>query len=239
MAEQFTNTVYEQSDSLQPVIDKLKLEKKTATVMRTPAPGLTGPLASKKFLDAVFANDAVRNKRNTDAVEVAANQLISARVTQHQPARTLALTEVKDRVRERVMDEQAAVLARKEGQAREAAMKTAGGAQPLPVSLSISRVNPQGLPKPVMDAVMGADASKLPAVFGVDVAAQGYVLVRLVQVMQREAPPNGEASLRAQYAQAWAAAEAEAYLAALKRRYKVEIKPAAELVADTASAPAR
>ena len=37
-AEQFTNTVYEQSDSLQPVIDKLKLEKRTATVQRTPAP---------------------------------------------------------------------------------------------------------------------------------------------------------------------------------------------------------
>ncbi len=70
-AEQFTNTVYEQADSLQPVIDKLKLEKHTASVKRQPAPGATGALASAKLLDAVFANDAVRNKRNTDAVEVA------------------------------------------------------------------------------------------------------------------------------------------------------------------------
>ncbi|MBC7940498.1 MAG: peptidylprolyl isomerase, partial [Chitinophagaceae bacterium] len=49
-AEQFTNTVYEQADSLQPVVDKLKLNKQTATVMRTPAPGATGPLASVKLL---------------------------------------------------------------------------------------------------------------------------------------------------------------------------------------------
>jgi peptidyl-prolyl cis-trans isomerase D len=93
-AEQFTNMVYEQSDSLQPVIDKLKLEKKTATVQRTPAvPGATGPLASAKLLEAVFGNEAVANKRNTDAVEVGPNQLVAARVVQHSPARTLPLAE--------------------------------------------------------------------------------------------------------------------------------------------------
>ena len=50
VAEQFTNTVYEQADSLQPVIDKLKLAKQTATVQRTPQPGAQGPLASAKLL---------------------------------------------------------------------------------------------------------------------------------------------------------------------------------------------
>eukprot|EP01041_Mallomonas_annulata_P022325 gene22325-42592_t len=40
VAETFTNGVYEQSDSLQPVADKLKLKVQTATgVTRTPAPG--------------------------------------------------------------------------------------------------------------------------------------------------------------------------------------------------------
>ena len=95
VAEQFTNTVYEQSDSLQPAIDKLKLEKRSATVQRTPAPGATGPLASAKLLEAVFGNDAVRNKRNTDAVEVGPNQLASARVVEYTPARTLPLAEVQ------------------------------------------------------------------------------------------------------------------------------------------------
>lgn len=45
-AEQFTNTVYEQSDSLQPVADKLKLTVQTATVGRQPTAGAQGALSS-------------------------------------------------------------------------------------------------------------------------------------------------------------------------------------------------
>ena len=103
LAEQFTNTVYEQSDSLQPVIDKLKLEKKTATVTRTAAAGDKGPLASAKLLDAVFGNDAIANKRNTDAIETGTNRLVAARVVQHTPSKTLPLAAVKDRVREQLV----------------------------------------------------------------------------------------------------------------------------------------
>ena len=94
-AEQFTNTVYEQSDSLQPVIDRLKLEKRSALVQRTPAPGATGALASAKLLEAVFGNDAINNKRNTDAIEVGPSQLASARIVEHLPSRTLPLAEVQ------------------------------------------------------------------------------------------------------------------------------------------------
>jgi peptidyl-prolyl cis-trans isomerase D len=234
-AEQFTNTAYEQSDSLQPLIDKLKVVKKTATVARTPAPGTSGPLASTKFLDAVFATDTVRNKRNTDAVEVGPNQLVAARVLKHQPARTLALGEVKDRVRERMVEQQATALARKAGEARLAALRANPGAEALPLSMAISRAQAQGTPKPLLDAVLQADPSKLPAVSGVDLGDQGYVVVRVMQLLPREAVPGGEGPMREQYAQAWAAAEAEAYVASLRKRYKAQVSASAE----AASAPAR
>jgi|CXWL01.1.fsa_nt_gi peptidyl-prolyl cis-trans isomerase D len=237
-AEQFTNTVYEQSDSLKPVIDKLKLEKKTATVQRMPAPGAIGALASAKLLDAVFGNDAVANKRNTDAVEVGPNQLVSARVLQHTPARTIPLAEVKDRVRERLVDQQSAALARKDGEARLAALRLAS-AEALPTALTVSRGQGQGLPKAVMDAVLRADAAKLPVVLGVDLQAQGFVVLRVTQVLARDAAPGGEDALRSQYAQAWAGAEADAYLGALKRRFKAEVKPDAVATVEAASAPAR
>lgn len=238
VAEQFTNTVYEQSDSLQPVIDKLKLDKKTAAVQRTPAPGATGPLASAKLLDAVFGNEAVANKRNTDAVEVAPNQLVSARVLKHSPARTLALAEVKDAVRERLVLQMAAEQARKDGIARVAALRQAP-TESLPTALTVSRAQTQGAPKMVIDAVMAADASKLPAVLGVDLQAQGYLVLRVLQVLPREAAPGGDEALRGQFAQAWGVAESEAYMAALKKRFKAEITPGARLGADAASAPAR
>ena len=238
VAELFTNTVYEQSDSLQPVVDKLKIEKKTATVQRTPAPGVTGPLASPKLLDAVFGNEAVANKRNTDAIEVAANQLVSARVLKHAPARTLALAEVKDAVRERLVSQMAAEQARKDGLARVAALRQAP-TETLSTALTLSRAQTQGAPKAVVDAVMAVDASKLPAVLGVDLQAQGYLVLRVLQVLPRDSAPGGDEALRGQFAQAWAAAEAEAYMVGLKKRFKAEIKANASLVSDAASAPVR
>ena len=105
--------------------------------------------------------------------------------------------------------------------------------------MTVSRAKTQGLPKAVMDAVLRADAAKLPAVLGVDLQAQGYVVLRVTQLLPREPAPGGEEGLRGQYAQAWAAAEADAYLAALKKRYKVDIKPAAALPPDAAASAVR
>lgn len=225
-AEQFTNTVYEQSDSLQPVIDKLKLDKRTASVRRQPAPGASGALASQKLLDAVFANDSVRNKRNTDAVEVGPNQLASARIVQHQPARTLPLAEVRDRVRERVIAVEAGNAARKDGEARLAQLKQSGQGE-LTEKLTVSRVESQNLPPRVLDAALKLDSAKLPGFVGVDLGETGYVVVKLEAVLSRQTPSDDNLRLRTQYAQSWTSAETRAYLDALKTRYKAEVKPTA------------
>jgi peptidyl-prolyl cis-trans isomerase D len=238
MAESFTNTVYEQSDSLQPAVDKLKLDKKTATVLRTPAPGATGPLASTKFLDAVFGTEAITNKRNTDAIEVAPNQLVSARVVKHLPARVLPLAEVKEQVRNGLIARRAAEQARKDGEARLAAVKAAP-AEALPETRVVSRVKAEGLPRQVLEAALRADASKLPAVVGVDLKEQGYVVLRVKQLLPREQVPGGDEALRAQFSQAWARAEGDAYLAALKKRFKAEVKADVAKLPDAASAPGR
>jgi peptidyl-prolyl cis-trans isomerase D len=238
VAETFTNTVYEQSDSLQPVVDKLKVEKKTATVLRNPMPGGTGPLVSAKFLDAVFGSEAVANKRNTDAVEVAPNQLVSARVVKHLPARVLPLAEVKEQVRNGFIARRAAEQARKDGEARLAVVKAAP-AEGLPEIKVVSRVKPEGLPRQVLEAALRADASKLPAVVGVDMKDQGYVVLRVSQVLPRDEVPGGDEALRAQFGQAWARAEGEAYVTALKKRFKAEVKADVATLPDAASAPGR
>lgn len=232
-AEQFSNLVYEQPDSLQPVIDKYKLEKRSATVQRRPAPGVEGPLASAKLLEAVFKEDTLRNKKNTDAVEVGTSQLVAARVTAYQPERTLPLAEVKERVRERVVAEQASALARKDGEARLAAVKADANAT-LPLSATVSRAKPENLPRAVVDAALKADPEKLPLLQGVDLGAEGYAVLRVAKVVPRDpAAGGGETVLRGQFAQALASAEALAYYEALKKRYKVVVKAPAP----AASAP--
>jgi len=226
-AEQFSNTVYEQPDSLQPVIDKLKLSKQTATVQRSPAPGAAGALASAKLLEAVFASDAVQNKRNTDAVEIGASQLAAARVLQHMPASTRPLAEVSAEVRERVVAEQAAAQASKDGEARLAQLKQGGDAPALPAAVTVSRAEPQGLPQAALDAVLRADATKLPATLGVALGNDGYVVLRVTAVKPPQPDAPELAQLKPRYAQAWAAAEGQAYYTALKGRFKAELKGAA------------
>ena len=241
-AEQFTNLVYEQSDSLQPVIDKLKLEKRNALVQRQPAQGASGPLASVKLLETVFGNDAIKNKRNTEAVEVGTNQLASARIAQHQPARVLPLAEVRDAVRQRLVASQAEALAKKEGEARLAQLK----ADPANASnsllgeaVTVSRAAPQGLARPALEAVLAADATKLPVVIGVALPGQGYFVARIDKLLPRELKPEENQALQAQYGQAWARAEAEAYYQGLRARYKVEMKVNPLAAAADASAPAK
>ena len=82
---------------------------------RTPAPGATGALANPRFLEALFSSDATRDKRNTKAIDVGANQLAAGRVVQYQPAHQLPLAEVKDKVRQQLAAAQAAALADKLG----------------------------------------------------------------------------------------------------------------------------
>ena len=227
-AEQFTNTVYEQADSLQPVIDKLKLDKRQAVVQRAPAPGATGALASAKLLDAVFGKDAVSNKRNTDAVEIGPNQLASARIVKYEPARSLPLAEVREQVLARVKIEQAAAAARKDGEARLAALR-AKPHEELPLAAIVSRAKPEGLPRNVIEEVLRADAAKLPASVGVDLGMQGYVVARIDKVLPADVPAADAAQLKSQYAQLWTRAETQAYTQALKSRFKVELtapKPA-------------
>ncbi len=225
LAESFTNTVYEQSDSLKPVADKLKLEIKTAVnVTRQAATGATGVLANPKLLAAVFNADAIEKKRNTEAVETAPNQMVSARIVQHTPVRVLPLVEVKTNVRERLAAQRAIDLAKKEGVDKLAAWKAAPASASLPAGVVVSRDKPLNVPPQVVEAALRADAAALPAFIGVDMGTQGYAVARIIAVVARPAPEAAAASQeQGQYAIGWSAAEAQAYYNGLKERFQVKI----------------
>lgn len=225
-AEIFTNGVYEQSDSLKPVAEKLGLTIQTASgLLREPAPGARGVLASAKLLEAIFSPDAVSNKRNTEAVEIAPSQLAAARIVEHAPARTLPLAEVRAAVRERVVQARAAELARQEGQQKLAAWKAEPASARLPAAQMISREQAQNLPQALLDAVMRADSAQLPQWVGVDLGPQGYAVARVNKRIERPAPKaDAQSQERAQYAQWWMQAEGQAYYRLLQERADVQIK---------------
>ena len=225
-AEAFTNGVYEQADSLKPIADRLKLEVKTAQgVTRKAGANAIGVLANPKFLNAVFAPDAVEKKRNTEALELAANQLVAGRVVKYTPARTLPLAEVIDRVRERVLAVRGAELATKQGMASLVAWKAKPATATLPETVIVSRDQTQKLSPAIVEAALRADASALPAFTGIELGNQGYAVVKINRLVPRE--PATEASAkqdRGQYTQWWTAAENLAYYNVLKERFKAQVK---------------
>jgi len=223
-AEQFSNLVYEQADSFKPVADKLGLSIRTAKDLQRGGQAGEGVLASPKLLKAIFADDALRGKHNTEALELGGNQLVSARVLQHRPAATRPLAEVAPQVRQRLIQQRAVELAVAEGKARLDAWK-GGAAASLPAAVVVSRAQAQNLSQPVVAAALSAALRDgQPAWVGVDLGGQGYAVVRVNKALGREAPAADVAKQeREQLGQLWAEAEVQAYLQALKTRYKAKI----------------
>ena len=233
-AETFTDAVYQTPDSLKPAAEKLKLTIKTAdNVARTAAPGATGPLANRNFLNALFAADSLERKQNTEAIEVGPSQLASGRVTKYSPAHPVPLADVKDKIRAQLVAERAAVLAKTEGEAKLAAWTAKADGATFGAPVTVSRRDAQSQPLPVIDAALRADPAKLPVLVGVDLGAQGYTVVRVTKVVPRTPPPAELAKQeQSQVGQSIAAAEDAAYYALLKDRFKAEIlvpKPAETL----------
>ncbi len=227
VAEAFTNGVYEQADGLQSVADKLKLKVQTATgVTRTPASGAQGPLANQRFLEALFSPDSLEHKRNTEAIETGPSALVAGRITSYTPARALPLQDVRARVKDLYVAEKSAEMARKEGEAKLAAWKVApASATGLAPAVTVSRDQPQNLPRPVIDAALQSNVDALPSWTGVGLGAQGYVVVKVNRLMPRPAPDEAASRQQhQQYAQATSSAEALAYYELLKDRFKVQFK---------------
>jgi peptidyl-prolyl cis-trans isomerase D len=238
-AVEFTNMVYEQPDSLKPAVDKFRLELRTAQdVHRTPAPGTSGALANAKFLDALFGTEAVRNKRNTEAVEIAPSTMVSGRIVKYEAAHQLPLADVKPRVRERLVTLQAAALARTQGEARLAALRAAPDTAMTEPAVTVSRAQPREFAGPTLDAILKAPATKLPVFVGIDLGDQGYAVAKISKVLGRDPAAADATRGQAEYGRAWADAEAQAYYAALKTRFKVEIKPGVLAATEAATSAA-
>ena len=234
----FTNMVYEQPDSLKPVADKFRLELRTAqNLQRKPLAGAAGATANPKFLDAIFGVDALRNKRNTEAVEIAPNTMVSGRVVKYEAAHQVPLADVKARVRERLVAVQAATLARKLGEARLAELRAAPTSTMSEGAVTVSRAQARDLSGPLLEAVLKVPTTTLPAFVGVDLGDQGFAVAKIGKVLGRDPITADAARAQSQYAQAWGDAESQAYYTALKTRLKVEIKPGALATPDASATP--
>jgi peptidyl-prolyl cis-trans isomerase D len=184
MADNFSNLVYEQSGSLKPAADKFKLPLHE-TGWLTRSGGAEYPLLDNpKLLAALFAQESVKDGRNTQAIEVAPNVLVSGHVTAHEPAVARPLAEVSEAIQKQLRHEQAAKLAKQEGEARLADLK-AGKAVALKWSdpKMVNRQEALGIMPPDLVApAFKLEVDKLPAYAGVDSGSGAYAIARVSRV---------------------------------------------------------
>ncbi len=182
-AEQFNNLVFEQGDSLKPAADALKLPIQTSGWLSRG--GADNKLLNNpKLLQAAFSEDSVKNKRNTEVVDVGGNTLVAARIAEYKPASVRPFADVSAEIEKRLVQRQATQLAEKRGRELLEKLKNdAGESLDWSPAKLVSRDNAQGYAGAAIVEIFKADENKLPAYAGVEGAQGGFVLLRITRVV--------------------------------------------------------
>jgi len=225
-AERFSNTVYEQPESLEPAAKEfsLKIEQSDWISEGNAQPAVLG---DARLIKALINEDALNKKHNIEAIEVAPNTLVSARVIEHRPAGVRPLAEVSANIRSALATAKARSLAVDAGQ-KALAVARAGNQSGLTLSapMTVSRMQPLNVPAVSLRAIFSADAAKLPGWAGV-ASAEGYRLYRINRVAEGEMPTEQVKAMRNDMRRLLAQEEMRAYLESAKSRAKIEISPSA------------
>jgi peptidyl-prolyl cis-trans isomerase D len=226
VADSFNNTVYEQSDSLKPAAEKYKLQIAQTQWFSKANPQAAGQLANERLIGLLFADDALKNKRNTEAVEVAPNTLIAARVLEHKPAELRPLDSVRADIETKLRNDEAARLAQKDGEEKLARLMKGESldltwSEPKPVTrASVPGMSPDGV-----RAAFRLPPDKLPGYAGGKLPKGGFAIYKLVGVKsgQADAKDPKAAGVATQLSRLYGEEDFNEYLAVLRARYPVEI----------------
>ncbi len=220
-AERFSNMVYEQPDSLAPAAKEFGLTlQESAWFNPKSAPAV---LANAQLLQALYSSDAQKKRQNVEAVEVAPNTLVSARVLEYRAAGQRPLAEVAGEIRLKLAAQQARKLA------IEAGVKSLQHPEQVnnwSVAMTVSRMQPLNLPAAAVKAIFRTPSAKLPAYVGAE-TADGYRLYRIDRIMVGKADPEMAKRIRSDMRRLLSQEEMRAYLENLKAHASIKIDPAA------------
>jgi len=197
MASRLTDLVYDNPEQLEPIAQALGLTLRTASGITrdgllsfqdvgadaASAGSDAGILNDVRVRRVLFTPEALNTRHNSGVITLAPDTLLVALVTAVHPASVPELAQVQDRVRERVIDERAMAAARQAGEAaltnwREATATLPEGFGELQ---RISRLQAEGLEKPLFDAIFQAPTQDLPIYVGAE-QSTGYTVARIESV---------------------------------------------------------
>lgn len=220
-AENFSNMVYEQSESLQPVAERFGLKIQT---VKNVTRDFEDQLINPNVIEALYGYDVLEDKRNSNAIEVASNTLLSARVTAHHKQTVKTFDEVKGDIVATLKNQKATEAARAQGSADIAKLldkKSASGK--FGDKTVISRERPGAYAYEVVTAALRPDANKLPTYTGVQTQDGSYFVIEVQSSKKIEASPEQLAMRKAELAQLYSNPEQAAFISGLETKFGTQI----------------
>jgi len=238
MATKLTSLVYDNPTSLEPAAKALGLELRHASgiardrlleadeagAQAASASADAAALGDARVRQALFSSQVLADRQNSGVIEISPDTMLTVRVDDVQPAHVPPLEQVHDKIRERLVAERTQQATVAAGEAALQALQAAQepSSEDFGEPLAISRLNPMGLNKTVLDAALKAPATGLPQYVGTALP-QGYAIVRVDEVQAGTADNPALDGLGAQLAQVWAGTEERAVMASLRRQLGVKI----------------
>jgi peptidyl-prolyl cis-trans isomerase D len=224
MAEAFGNAAYEQSESLKPAAEVAGTAVQTSKWLAR-AGASEAALNSPRLLAAIFSDESLRGKRNTEAIETSPGVLVAARVIEHKPEGMQPFEAVREVLQKRLTLREAGRLAAEEGRRLLAELqqdKPAPVAWGAPQMASISQT--RNIPEAVLRQAFRADVSKLPVHAGIENLLGGYTLVRVTRVQDPgNIPPERIELVAGSLRQVIGQETLTAYVGALRQKVGVNI----------------
>jgi peptidyl-prolyl cis-trans isomerase D len=226
VAESFSNKVYEQSTSLEPAAQEqhLQVQKSDWLSQDDVAKFFKN---NQKIGAAVFSDEVRKDKRNTEAIEIAPNTLAAARVVDARPSSIKPFESVKAEIEESLKHVQAAKLASQQGEKVLAELKNgdAGASLNWTTPVLADRKNAQGLTDGVLQQAFRMDVAKLPAYVGGVSKDGSYVLIRVSSIEDgmKDVDTESKKAGNVEYTVALASEYQAAYLKSLRDKAKITI----------------
>ena len=181
LAEKFSSTVYEQSDTLKSAADLVQIPLQQSAWLNKGQPEALP--WTDKALQAVFTEDVLSNKRNSAVVEIEPDKLLAARLLEFRPASVRPLVEVSEEIHQKLLRQQALKSAVAQGKSLLEKLKRGDKVNlPWKPALTVTREKYDGLDNTLARKVFQAKTTHLPAYVGVENETLGYFLARVDSV---------------------------------------------------------
>jgi peptidyl-prolyl cis-trans isomerase D len=191
LAEKFSNAAFEQSASLKAASEVVGLPVKQSAFFAK-GQAFQPPFNNAKLSAALFADEVLKNKRNTEAIEVGPSTLVVARVLESKPAVVKPFAELQVALIQRLARDEATKLAKQDGEAKLAALKAGKEEVAFPALVAVSKTNPAGLSPGVIEAAMRANTKALPAYTGYADPSGTYTVIKVAKVVDAPAPDDAK-----------------------------------------------